>query len=78
MSSKEQLRKELQNEIQTLPETLLEDVKLFIDFLRMHEPADEEGYPINIDLALQQLKSVDITHLEEEITDSRLLYPHED
>jgi len=78
MSTMEQLRRDLHEEIQALPESLLEEVKLLIDFLRIREAADQGGYPITVDLAMQQLDSVDITHEQEELADYRQLHPHDD
>jgi hypothetical protein len=78
MLKMEELRRDLQEEIQSLPEDLLEEVKFLIDFLRMREADDQDGYPITIGSALQQLESIEITHADEELAAYRPRYPLED
>lgn len=77
MPTVSQLHFDIQKGIQGLPAQSLEEVKLFIDFLRVREATVVSLDAVDMDQELRQLDTVEAQHLEEEIMDYKDIYPRE-
>ncbi|GAB6060003.1 hypothetical protein [Desulfonatronum parangueonense] len=78
MPTTDQLQFDIQQGIQSLPGDALQEVKLFIEFLRMREAAARQSCSTDIDLELRQLDMSEARHLEQEFAAYQEIYPRED
>jgi len=72
---RKQVQAQVLKGLNSLSQESLQQVRLFIDFLRLREKIHRAGDDLGYDLAL--LDEIERTHLEDEFEGYRERYPHE-